>query len=101
MNKIILKILIVVSIIIIFLGVFAGKSVKNEVKDSGMPTQNIYIDETDATAFTEAFVEIGSGLLGVVTIIYSIIGVACIWGIYGIILLIITIMKKCKLQRNK
>ena len=44
MNKIILKILIVVSIIIIFLGIFAEKSVKDEVKDSGMPTQNIYID---------------------------------------------------------
>ncbi len=70
MNKIILKILIVVSIIIIFLGIFAGKSVKDEVKNRGMPTQNIYIDGTDATAFTEAFVEIGSGLLGVVTIIY-------------------------------
>ena len=52
MNKIILKILIVVSIIIIFLGIFAEKSVKDEVKDSGMPTQNIYIDGNDATAFT-------------------------------------------------
>ena len=101
MNKIILRILIVVSIIIMAVGIFAGKSVKDEVKDSGMPTQNIYIDGTDATAFTETFVEIGSGLLGVVIIIYSIIGVACIWGIYGIILIIIAIIKKCKPQRNK
>lgn len=101
MNKIILKILIVVSIIIIALGIFAGKSVKYEVKDSGMPTQNIYIDGTDATDFTEAFVEMASGLLGIVMITYSIVAVACIWGIYGIILLIVIIIKKYKLQRNK
>lgn len=101
MKKIILKILIIISIAIIIFGIFAGKSVKDQVRNEGIPTQNIYIDGTDATAFTKTFVEIGSGLLGFAMIIYSIVVVACIWGIYGIILLIIIIIKKCKLQRNK
>lgn len=100
MKKIILKILIIISIAIIIFGIFAGKSVKDQVRNEGIPTQNIYIDGTDATASTEAFVEIGSGLLGFVMIVYSIVVVACIWGIYGIILLIIIIIKKCKPQRN-
>ena len=88
MNIIIVKILILISIIIIIFGISAGKSIKDEVKDSGIPTQNIYIDGSDATALTEALLEMGSGLLGIVIIIYSFLGVACIWGSYGIILLI-------------
>ena len=101
MNKIILRILVAVSIIIIVLGICVGNGVKNEVKLIGKPTQNVYIDGTDATAFTEAFVEIGSGLLGIVMIIFSIVAVACMWVIYGIILLISIIIKKYKQQRNK
>lgn len=100
MNKIIVKILILISIIIIIFGISAGKSIKDEVKDSGIHTQNIYIDGSDATALTEALLEMGSGLLGIVIIIYSFLGVACIWGIYGIILLIMMIIKKCKSIKN-
>ena len=101
MKKIILTILIIISILIIWFGIIASKSIKEEVRNEGIPKQNIYIDGTDVTTFTEAFVEIGSGLLGIVMIIYSILGVACIWGIYGIILLVIVNVKKYKLKRNK
>lgn len=100
MNKIISRILIVVSIIIIVFGIFAGKSVKNELKAEGMPTQNIYIDGTDVTSVTEIFVEIGSGLLDIIMIVYSILAVICIWVIYGIVMLVLFIIKKCKEKRN-
>lgn len=101
MKKIILKILIIISIAIIIFGIFAGKSVKDQVRNEGMPIQNIYIDGTDITNLTETTVEIDSTILGIAMIIYSILAVACVWGIYGIILLIIIIIKRCKLQRNK
>lgn len=101
MKKIILKILIIIQIAIIIFGIFAGKSVKDQVRNEGMPIQNIYIDGTDITNLTETTVEIGSTILGIAMIIYSILVVACVWGIYGIILLIIIIIKRCKLQRNK
>lgn len=101
MKKIILTILIIVSILIILFGIFASKIIKEQVRNEVMPTENIYIDDNDATDFIEFCVEIGSGLLGVVIIFYSVLAVACIWGIYGIIALIIIIVKKYKLKRNK
>lgn len=63
MNKIILKVLIIISIAIILFGIFAGKSIKDQIRNEGMPTQNVYIDGSDVTAITETFAELGSGFL--------------------------------------
>ena len=96
MNKVIIKILIGISIFIIAFGVVAADNVKSEIKGQNKSTENIYIDGSDATGIVNGFVEIGTALLGVVMIFYSLVAVACIWGIYGIILLIIMIVKKYK-----
>ena len=99
MKKIILKILIIISIAIVIFGIFAGRSVKDQVRNEGMPTQNIYIDGTDATDFVKISVEFGSGLLQTVIIGFSIFIVICIWGVYGIILLILYIIKNVKKEK--
>jgi len=101
MNKVILKILVILSIIIIICGIFAGKNVKFELQNETGSIGDVYVDGTDFTDVTELFAEIGSGLLGFVIIIYSILAVACIWAIYGIALLIVIIIKKCKAKREK
>jgi len=100
MKKVILKVLIVISISIILLGIFVGKNTKDQIRNEGMPTENVYIDGNDATEFIEVTVEIGSALLGVVIIIFSVLAVTCIWVVYGIILLTIFIVKKIKSKRT-
>lgn len=100
MNKNVLKILIAISVIILVLGFFSGKGLSDEIKSESMPTQSIYVDETDTTAITKAFIELGSGLLGFVVIVYSVLLVACIWAIYLIILLIKSVAKKIQRKTN-
>ena len=101
MKKVILTILIIISIVIILFGVFASKNIKEQVIKEAIPTGNVYIDDNNTTNFTETFGEIGSSMLGVVIIIYSVIAVACIWGSYGIIFLILIIIKKYKLKKKE
>lgn len=101
MNKIIIKILIGISIFIIAFGIIIAKNTINSgIKDGNTTTENIYIDGSDVTHIATGFEEIGTVFLGVVMVIYSFFTVACIWVIYGIILLIIMIVKKCKSIRN-
>lgn len=100
MNKTILKILVIISIIIILLGIFSAISIRNELKNEGMPKQNVYMDGSNVTGIIELFVEFGSGILAFIAIIFSILVVGSIWGIYGIVILIFIIIKKYK-ERNR
>lgn len=96
MNKIILKTLIIISIAIIVLGVLSGMSIKNELMDTESSTNDVYVDGTNVTPFVDAFTELGSGLLNVIIVTGCILITCCIWLVYGIIILIINIVNKCK-----
>lgn len=95
-NKKIRNILIIISVIIIIIGILIGRSLTLELKDSGMPKENIYVDGTDFTALSETFVSIGSSVLGFVIAMYFALAVVVIWIIYGVIILIIKITTKTK-----
>lgn len=96
MNKKILRVLTIISILIIIFGIFAGIIVKNDIINTSMPKENISIDGTDVTHFSVAFTTIGAGLLGIVMVFYSIVIVVVIWAIYGLTYLITKIIRKHK-----
>ena len=102
MRKIVLIILTIISFLIILSGFLIAKNTKNELAIESIPKENIYVDGTNMTNVTEAFNEIGSGLLGVVIIVYSFSLVGVIWGIYAIVLVIKLIYnkKKNKVEEN-
>ena len=95
-TKKVTNILIIISVVIILMGIFAGKSVNLELKDNSSPKENIYVDGTDFTALSEVIVSIGSGFLGVIITMYFAFAVVVIWVIYGVIILIIKITTKIK-----
>lgn len=100
MRKKVLIILTIISILIIIFGFLIARNTKNELINKTMTSDNMYVDGTDMTAITEAFTEIGSGLLEIVIIFYFFLLVGAIWGIYGIIILIIVITKKIKNKKT-
>ena len=95
------KILIIISVILMIMGIMTAMSITSELKESGMPKGNLYVDGSDFTALSEAFVSIGSTILGVVIGIYFAMAVVAIWIIYGIILLVIKIINKIKERQIK
>jgi len=99
-NKRVLIILAVLSVLIIGFGIFEGFSIKNEIIKESTPTENIYLDGSDVTAITTTFSELGAGMLAFGVIMYTVLIVAGMWVIYGIVLLIIKIIKKCKEKRK-
>ncbi len=100
MNKIILKILIIISILIIIFGIISAIGTKNQLINAGMPTEKQYVDGTDMTAFVDAFAQVGAGLMAIIIIMYSVLIVGGIWIVYGIVYLIIKIINKCKQNKK-
>lgn len=89
------KILIIISIIIICLGILLGLSISNELI-STLPTEKIYVDGSDFSGLAQIGGIIGSKILGMVIVIYSIFIDILIWILYGLVLMIIKIIKKIK-----
>lgn len=87
------KILVIISIIIIFLGIISGLYISNEL-ESSLPNEKIYVDGSDFSGLMQVVGIIGSKILGIVIIIYSVFIDVLIWIIYGIILIIMKIIKK-------
>ena len=100
MNKKVLKILGIISILIIVFGIICGIFIKNQLIKEGMPTENVIFDGGDITKGVELFTIVGSHLFGIVIVIYSVLIVAGIWVIYGITILIIKVIQKIK-NKNK
>ena len=98
MNTKIKKILIIISIIIIILGIISGLSLSNELINSS--DNNIYIDGTDFSGIAEIISFMGSKILGILIVIYSLLLDVAIWTIYWIIILIIKIVKWLKNKRK-
>ena len=86
MNKKIKKIPVLVSIIIIILGIILGVGVSNNI--------NLYVDGKDFSNIMELTSFIGSKVLGFVIVIYSILLDCVIWIVYGIIILILKLIRK-------
>lgn len=96
MNKKIKKILVVISIIIIILGIIFGISVSNNLINSA--DNNLYVDGSDFSGIVELTSFIGAKVLGFVIVIYSILLDIAIWTIYGIIILILKLIRKKKVK---
>lgn len=95
------KILLIVSFVIMIIGIISGILVSSEIKNSGMPSENVYIDGSDFTAISEAFVSIGSTIIGFLVSIYFAMMIVIIWVIYGIVILVIKIVNKIKEKKIK
>lgn len=63
--------------------------------------EKVNIDGSDVTALSDAFGYMGATIIGIVISIYCAIIIMAIWGIYGIILLVIIIINKMKEKKIK
>ena len=96
MNKNIKKILVVISIIIIILGIIFGISVSNNLINSA--DNNLYVDGSNFSGIVELTSFMGAKVLGFVIVIYSLLLDIVIWTIYGIIFLILKLIRKKKVK---
>ena len=96
MNKNIKKILVIISIIIIILGIIFGISVSNNLINSA--DNNLYVDGSNFSGIMELTSFMGAKVLGFVIVIYSILLDIVIWTIYGIIILILKLIRKKKVK---
>lgn len=87
------KILIIISIIVIVLGIIIGIEVSNSI-ESSIPNESISVDGSDFSGIVEITGIIGSKIIGTLIVFFSFIIDAFIWIVYGIIWLIINIVKK-------
>ena len=91
--------MIIISLIIICLGIVLGLSLSSELEQS-IPNEKLY---TDSTGFSTLVQIVGisvSKVLGILIIIYSILIDALIWIIYGIVLIVIKIIKKLSNKKD-
>lgn len=86
----------VISIIIIILGIIFGISVSNNLINSA--DNNLYVDGSNFSGIVELTSFIGAKVLGFVIVIYSILLDIVIWTIYGIIILILKLIRKKKVK---
>ena len=98
-KKNIKKILIIISLIIICLGIVLGLSLSSELEQS-IPNEKLYIDSTGFSTLVQIVGISVSKVLGTLIIIYSILIDALIWIIYGIVLIVIKIIKKLSNKKD-
>ena len=86
--------LLVIIILGIIIGIGTSKSVENSI-----PNESINLDRSDFSGIAQITGIIGSKIIGTLIVFFSFIIDAFIWIVYGIILLIINIVKKIKNRR--
>ena len=87
------KILLIVSIVIVDLGIITGIGVSNSIENLTQ-NGNLYLDGSDFSGFIQIFGLFGSMIIGVLIVVGSFVIDVLIWLIYGIVLLIISLIKK-------
>ena len=92
------KILTMISVIVIILGIIIGIGVSNSIENS-IPNESIYVDGSDFSGIVQITGIMGSKIIGTLIVFLSFIIDAFVWIVYGIILLIINILKKIKTSR--
>lgn len=101
MHKKVAIILGIISILVLVAGISAGNSIKNQLEGEVQITEPIYIDGSDITGISKAFVEIAPWFMGFVIVIYSVGIIAAIWIIYGIVMLVIHIVNRKKAKTKE
>ena len=99
MNKNIKKILVIISIIIIILGIISGISLSNDIINN--TNNSLYVDGTDLSSIVELTSFMGAKVLGFVIVICSILLDIVIWIVYGIIILILKLIRKKVSESNE
>lgn len=94
------KILMIISIIVIILGILIAIETSKSIENS-IPNGSISVDGADFSGIVEITGILGSKIIGTVIVFFSFIIDALIWIGYGIILLIINIVKKIKKSNQK
>ena len=97
----IIKVLMVISVFIIIMGVVGGILVSNELSNIEVSNKNMLVDGTDFTGLIELFIYIGSSVIGFAIGMFSVIIVAIIWIVYGVIVLIVKIINKIKGDKKR
>ena len=90
-----IKILIIISVLIVLLGIIVGLGISNAILKI-IPTDEMMIDGTNVQGIIDLFGNIGARLIGAGIVAGSIFIDICIWGVYGIIILIKGILNKFK-----
>ena len=93
------KVLFIISIIIICLGIISGLSISNELENA-IPNERIYVDGSDFSGLVQLGGIISSKILGTLIIFGSICIDIIIWILYGIILVILKVIKRIKYKRT-
>ena len=94
------KILIIISIVLIAIGIFAGVSVSTELSSGVGKMEDQYVDGSNFTPLLKLGVTLGAIAVGCVIGFYFALAICGIWIVYGIILLIIKIINKMKERKN-
>lgn len=94
------KTLIIISIIIIVLGIFAGISVNKQLSAGVSEMENQYVDGSNFTPLVQFGVTLGALAVSFAIIFYSVLAVCAIWVIYGMIILIIKILNKISQRKH-
>lgn len=94
------RILIIISIIIVFLGIIVGNNISNDLINN-IPKENIYIDGSNFSGLVEIGGVIGSKILGTLIIFLSVLIDIIIWIMYGCVLLILKIINNKKNNISK
>ena len=89
------KIITIISVVIIILGIIAGIGLSNSI-ESSISQESIYVDGSDVSGIAQIFGYAGSKILGTLIAFSGFVIASLIWIFYGIVLLIITIVKKLK-----
>ena len=100
MSKKIPLILAIISIIIIVLGFVSAKPIGESVINQVTPSSNVTVDGTDVTDIFQIAGVFGGMALSILIIIGSFLLVITIWIIYGITLIIISIIKWINNKNN-
>ena len=87
------KIFIIISIIVIILCIIIGIEVSNSIENS-IPNESINVDESDFSGIVQIAGIMDSKIICTFIVFVSFTIDAFIWIIYGIILLVINIVKK-------
>ena len=93
------KILIIISIIIIILGIVIGIGASLSIENA-IPNDSIRVDGSDFAEIVKFAGIMGSKIIGMLIILFSFIIDLFIWIVYGILVLIINIIKKIKSSKS-
>ncbi|MCI8396576.1 MAG: hypothetical protein HFJ52_02590 [Clostridia bacterium] len=93
------KVLFIISIIIICLGIISGLNISNEIENV-IPNERIYVDGSDFSGLVQLGGIISSKILGTLIIFGSICIDIIIWILYGLILVILKVIKRMKDKRT-